>query len=213
MGRAELVRGDAFFSDLESKLAARRRVVIDAPALRPSAVLVPLLAGEDGEPRLLLTRKPEKMRSHAGQVAFPGGARDPQDRDELATALREADEELGIPPSSVRPLGALDDGWVITGWRLTPWVGRIPAGLAYRPNPHEVAHVFEVPLAALMDPARTRLRIERLVRDDAAFDVPYFEHAGELIWGATGRVVLQLLEIACGFAPPEPLLPKPPPSA
>jgi 8-oxo-dGTP pyrophosphatase MutT (NUDIX family) len=209
VGRAGVGGGAAFFEQLAHKLSARSRVVLDAPALRPSAVLVPLIEG--AEPRLLLTRKPEKMRSHAGQVAFPGGASDPDDADALATALREAEEELGIPPASVTPLGMLDDGWVITGYRVTPWVGRIPADLVYRPNPLEVAHVFEVPVDALMDPARTKLRIERVVRDDATFDIPYFEHGGEVIWGATGRIVLQLLEVAFGFLPPEPLLPKPAP--
>ncbi len=149
-------------------------------------------------------RRPEETGVHSGQVAFPGGSVEPGDADALATALREAEEELGIAPTSVEPLGCLDDHVVISGFRMTPWVGRIPAGLVYRPSPAEVARVFDVPLDALVDSARTKFRFETMNRRGFPVDVPFFETAGEVIWGATGRILLQLLGMTHGFAPPEP---------
>lgn len=202
MGRG--LAGDAFFAELGRRLAARERAALSASGLEPSSVLVPLFEGQDGRPRLVLTRRPDNLRTHAGQVAFPGGRRDAGDPDDLATALREAEEELGISRSAVSVLGALDDVWVVTGFRLTPFVARIPRGLELRPNPREVARVFDVGLDELADPACTKLRIERMVRQGRALEVPFFEHGGEVIWGATGRAVLQLLEVALGFAGPAP---------
>ncbi len=200
--------GEAFFDELARRLDARPSVRVDDAELRASAVLVPLFLGADGSPHVVFTRRVETLSAHAGQVSFPGGARDPEDRDELATALRECDEELGIPRGEVRPLGRLDDVPVVTGFRIAAFVGRIPAGFAYRPNTSEVARVFEAPLAALVDPARTRFRFERMFRRGQEHVVPFFEHEDEIIWGATGRILLQLLELALGFEAPPP----PPPS-
>lgn len=196
--------GDAFFAELARKLGERKRVELGPSGLKPAAVLVPLFAGEGGEPRVVLTRRPESLRAHAGQVSFPGGSVEPADKDTLATALREAEEELGIPSAGVTVLGTLDDRPVVTGFVLTPWVGRIPAGLAYKVSEVEVARVFDVALAALVDPARTRFRFETLERNGFPIDIPYFETEGEVIWGATGRILLQLLGITHGFEPPEP---------
>ena len=196
--------GEAFFFELARRLEARPVVRVSDPELRASAVLVPLFLGADGEPRVVFTRRVETLSSHAGQVSFPGGSCDPGDRDELATALRECEEELGIPRSSVEPLGRLDDGPVVTGFGIAPFVGRIPASFAYRPSTSEVARVFDVPLAALVDRERTRFRLERLVRRGQEHVVPFWEYEGELIWGATGRILLQLLELTHGFRPPEP---------
>jgi 8-oxo-dGTP pyrophosphatase MutT (NUDIX family) len=197
-----VVGGDAFLHELELRLAARTVARLDDARLRPSAVLVPLFVGVEDEPHVVFTRRVETLASHAGQVSFPGGSRDPEDRDELATALRECEEELGLPPTNVRPLGRLDDVPVITGFKITPWIGRIPAGFGYRPSSSEVARVFEVPLAALVDPERTRFRIEHREWWGHTHEVPFFEHGGEVIWGATGRILLQLLEVAFGFRPP-----------
>lgn len=198
------LHGDAFFDELSRRLTSRERVELTETGLRAAAVLVPLFAGPGGAPHVVLTRRPETLKAHAGQVAFPGGSVDPEDGSSLATALREADEELGIPPSSVRLLGCLDDRPVITGFNVTPWVGRIPPDLIYTPSPVEVARVFDLPLAALVDPSRTKFRFEVMERNGFPIDVPFFETDGEVIWGATGRVLLQLLDITLGFRPPEP---------
>ncbi|MBI3722571.1 CoA pyrophosphatase [bacterium] len=205
--------GDAFFLELARRLRGRKRASIDDPSLRAASVLVPIFAGEDGAPRLVLTQRVSTLSAHAGQVAFPGGSRDPGDADDLATALREAEEELGLPAALVSPLGALDDVWVVTGYRITPWAARVPAGFSYRPNAEEVARVFHVSLGDLVDPGKTRVRVERRVRAGRTVDVPFFELGEELIWGATGRVVLDLLEVALGYEAPgttEPSGPLPP---
>ncbi len=199
-----VVDGERFFADLAQRLGTRERAQLQGAGLKPASVLVPLFAGEGGTPHVVLTRRPESLRAHAGQVAFPGGSIEPDDPDSLAAALREAEEELGIAPSQVELLGCLDDRPVITGFCLTPWVGRIPAGLVYRPSPVEVARVFEVSLEALVDPLRTKFRFELMERNGFPHVVPYFETDGEVIWGATGRILLQLLELALGFAPEEP---------
>jgi 8-oxo-dGTP pyrophosphatase MutT (NUDIX family) len=195
--------GESFFAELSRRLRERRRVELTETGLRPAAVLVPLFADASGAPHVVLTRRPETLKAHAGQVAFPGGSIEPGE-DTLGAALRETQEELGIAPSSVSILGGLDDRPVITGFCMTPWVGRIPAGLVYVPSRVEVARVFEVPLHALVDPARTKFRFETMERNGFPIDVPFFEHDGEIIWGATGRILLQLLGIALGFEPPEP---------
>src|SRR6185436_6123370 len=93
--------GDAFFAELARKLGERTRVELGESGLRAAAVLVPLFEGPGGAPHVLLTRRPETLKAHAGQVAFPGGSVDPEDDSSLTTALRETEEELGIPPSVV----------------------------------------------------------------------------------------------------------------
>jgi 8-oxo-dGTP pyrophosphatase MutT (NUDIX family) len=180
--------------------------VIEQGALVPASVLVPLVVAESGEPGVIFTRRPETLSHHAGQVSFPGGRLETSDATPLAAALRETEEELGIPTASVEPLGALDDVWVITGFRITPFVGRVEPGVELRPSAAEVARVFTVPLRELVDPDRTKVRVERLVREGNEIDVPYFEHGGEVIWGATGRALLNLLEVALDYVHPPPIL-------
>jgi 8-oxo-dGTP pyrophosphatase MutT (NUDIX family) len=198
-----VARDEGFFSELSGLLRARKRLELPGEGIKPAAVLIPLFFGPVG-PSVVFMRRPEGTGVHSGQVAFPGGSVDSGDASTLATALREAEEELGIAPSAVEALGCLDDHIVISGFRMTPWVGRIPAGLVYRPNAAEVARVFDVPLDSLVDPEKTRFRFETMNRRGFPVDVPFFETAGEVIWGATGRILLQLLGITHGFAPPEP---------
>ncbi len=159
-------------------------------ALR-AAVLVPVIERRDGL-HLLFIRRPETLRAHPGQVAFPGGKLD-EGEDSRTGALREAEEELGIAPALVETAGALRDVDTTTGFCMTPWVGRLPDGLALRPAPAEVARVFEAPLRALAEPAR--LEVRPYEYDGRTFHVPYFSWDGETIWGATGRVVLDLLAL------------------
>jgi 8-oxo-dGTP pyrophosphatase MutT (NUDIX family) len=137
-------------------------------------------------------------------VSFPGGVREPGDASPLDAALREAEEELAIPRARVVPLGTLDDVWVVTGYRLTPFVGRVPADVKIEPNAAEVARAFAVPLAELVDPSRTKVKVIPMVRAGRFLDVPFFEHGGEVIWGATGRALQNLLEVALGWKAPPP---------
>jgi 8-oxo-dGTP pyrophosphatase MutT (NUDIX family) len=139
-----------------------------------------------GEPWALLTMRPETLRKHPGQVAFPGGGREPQDVTPLHTALREAHEELGIPPESVDVLGVLGTMPTITSYLVTPFVGVIPEGISLSPNAIEIQEVLEVPLL--------RVRLEKRRAYQADRDAYVWEGSHRFIWGATFRMVAQLLE-------------------
>ena len=154
---------------------------------RRAAVLVPLFE-RAGETCVLLTQRAASMRKHAGQYAFPGGRRDEGDRDATATALREAEEEVGIAPGDVRVLGSLDDYITSSGYVVTPVVGFVPHPYAYRPSADEVARVVELPLDAFVTPQRARtLVFEGFRRIVMAFDVE-----GHFVWGATASMLRDL---------------------
>lgn len=154
-----------------------------------AAVLIAFLE-KAGGPELLLTRRKDDLVKHAGQVAFPGGARDPEDHDPEATALREAKEEVALPPSRVDVLGRLPRYPTTTGYLVTPIVGHVANPLELRRAPSEVAEIFTLPLAVLLDRDRWQQRILEL----EGMRVPYYEMHwdGQRIWGATAGM-LQLL--------------------
>ena len=173
------------WEDLAASLAGRPRSRVRLPGLRRAGVLVPLFRDSEGRLRALFTRRPDTLRSHAGQVSFPGGRLEAGESPWEA-ALRESEEELGIPPSVVRPLGALSEILVgVSGFAMAPFVGAIPA---------EVARAFSVPLRDLLDPSVTRFTRRPRLFQGRSYSIPYFEWEDELIWGATGKVVVELLE-------------------
>jgi 8-oxo-dGTP pyrophosphatase MutT (NUDIX family) len=159
-------------------------------ARQPAAVLVGIREGV--QPRLVLTVRTDHLQDHAGQVAFPGGRSEPGDGDALATALRESEEEIGLDRSLVTPLGYLDRFETISGFCITPVVAKIASHARLYPAPDEVAEVFEVPLAFLLDPANLR----RYTMDFRGREQPMaeFVHAGHRIWGATAAMLCNLLE-------------------
>jgi 8-oxo-dGTP pyrophosphatase MutT (NUDIX family) len=157
-----------------------------------AAVLVPL-HGWPHEPGLIFTERPAEMRRHAGEISFPGGRRDEGDADLAATALREAEEEIGLAPAQVGLCGALPPASTfVTGFRIHPFVGLIPdpAGLSLEPNPAEVETVLAFSLQGLRDGYAMR----RLVRRGVPIHTPTYEVDGHLIWGATARILGDLLE-------------------
>jgi 8-oxo-dGTP pyrophosphatase MutT (NUDIX family) len=173
-------------------------------------VLVPLFfAGEQHEPHVVFTRRRADLRRHAGEISFPGGRRDPEDADLLATALREAEEEIGLPRARVRLLGELPSvSTFATGYDIYPFAGLIPAGLQWTPSPREVDAVLELPLGALRA-GRTRTR---LTRRGFTFETDAYLVEDHLIWGATARILEHLLERADALlanAGPAPLAPPP----
>jgi len=178
---------DPFFERLKASLHAHPSPSIDSAGLmlKEAAVLAPLFM-RGGEPWALLTMRPETLRKHPGQVAFPGGGRDPQDVTPLHTALREAHEELGIPPDAVEVLGMLGTMPTITSFFVTPFVGVIPDRLVLTPNADEIQEVLEVPLL--------RVRLEKRRAYEADRDAYVWEGSQRFIWGATFRMVTQLLE-------------------
>src|ERR1700754_101200 len=123
--------------------------------LTAAAVLVPLIDRADGL-TVLLTKRTDHLHDHAGQISFPGGRVDPEDRDAAAAALREAKEEVGLDPDRVDLIARLDTYVTRTGFEVVPWVGLIMPPVALMPDPFEVAEVFEVPLAFFLDPASRR---------------------------------------------------------
>jgi len=158
-------------------------------ALAAAAVLVGLVPRESGT-AVLLTRRPEHMRQHAGQIAFPGGRVDPLDRDPVATALRETEEEVGIAGELIEPLGYLDPFATITGFRVLPVVARLDPDYQARPAPEEVAEAFEVPLDFLLDPANC----EKVSGEFAGRVRHYwqFRFGPHRIWGATAAMLINL---------------------
>lgn len=168
------------------------------PALRAAAILVPLVARED-DYRLVLTRRAADLRRQPGQIAFPGGMVEPADPSELAAALRESQEEIGLDPAEVRVLGRLDDRLTVQGFRLVPFVALIPSAADIGAGP-EVDLVFEAPLRALLLPGCETTEIQRFpqvpgARDGGSRVVFRYQYRGHDIWGLTARVIRDLLDV------------------
>ncbi|NBU87757.1 MAG: CoA pyrophosphatase [Betaproteobacteria bacterium] len=164
----------------------------DVPT-REASVLVPLVQRDDGL-RVLLTRRTDHLHDHAGQISFPGGRRDPEDVDSVATALRETEEEIGLAREHIEILGQLPVYTTVTHYRVTPVVALVQPPFALTLDPFEVAEAFEVPLAFLMNPAHHR-------RHEVQFDLmtrqflsmPWHEGEREyFIWGATAAMLRNL---------------------
>lgn len=157
--------------------------------------------GTGGEPHAVFTRRRGDLRRHAGEISFPGGQRDPGDGHLWETALREAEEEIGLPRARVRLLGELAPvSTFVTNYEIHPFVGLIPAGLSWSASPAEVETVLELPLQALRA-GRTRTEIERR---GFRFEVDAYVLDGNLIWGATARILEDLLERTDELLSPSP---------
>jgi 8-oxo-dGTP pyrophosphatase MutT (NUDIX family) len=164
-------------------------------ALRPAAVLVPLIDHAGGM-TVLLTRRTDHLSKHAGQIAFPGGRIEQDDADAMAAALRETEEEIGLSREHVAIIGRLDTYVTGTGFEITPMVGIVSPPFPIAIDPVEVAEVFEVPLAFILDPSNHR-RTERVLEERRrAFFVLPFE--GRNIWGATAGMLVNLYEVLTG---------------
>jgi 8-oxo-dGTP pyrophosphatase MutT (NUDIX family) len=160
-----------------------------ASAVR-AAVLLPLIPGP--EPALLLTRRTEHLARHSGQVSFPGGRSEPADLSPIETALRETREETGISPGFVTVAGYLDRYLTGTGFDIQPVVGILADGFALAPDTHEVAEIFQVPLAFLMDPANRRR--ESRVWQGRSRSFYAYRWGRHEIWGATAAIIVSLTE-------------------
>jgi 8-oxo-dGTP pyrophosphatase MutT (NUDIX family) len=166
-----------------------------APELRPAsfdgikaAVLLPIVARK--EPTLLFTRRTETLARHSGQISFPGGRSEKGDLSPVETALRETREETGIEAGYVTVAGYLDRYLTGTGFDIQPVVGVLAEGFALAPDPREVASIFEVPLAFLLDPANRRRETRHIGgRERRFYAITYQEHE---IWGATAAIIVDL---------------------
>lgn len=156
--------------------------------LTPAAVLMAVT--DRPEPGVLFTVRNAALRRHAGQVAFPGGKVDPEDEGPIGAALREAEEEIGLPASAVEVIGAVDVYRTITGFEVTPVIGVVPPDLALVPHDAEVSAVFEAPLSFILDPAN---QVEKVIdwqdRERRYFEIMWDNHR---IWGATAAMIVNI---------------------
>ena len=165
------------------------RYLGDTVQHRAAAVLIPIT--DRAEPGVILTQRPTWLRSHAGQVAFPGGKVDDSDENSIFAALREAEEELNIPPARVEVIGVADTYYSGSGYSIAPVVGIIPPDLELQPNPQEVEDWFEVPLAFLLDPANSiKKETNWNGQQRSYYDMQWGERR---IWGVTEGIIANLV--------------------
>jgi 8-oxo-dGTP pyrophosphatase MutT (NUDIX family) len=179
---------------LRERLAARAPKPMHIDGFRESAVLAPIVSEPGQDDSLLLTLRRADLSTHAGQISFPGGKRDPNDMDAAATALRETSEELGIAPAYVDVLGMLDDIPTPTGFVITPVVARIEGPIELSPSAHEVAEVVRCPLDELRRPEAYRENGERTFLG-VTYVMLEYQFGSHRIWGATARIIHQLLAL------------------
>jgi 8-oxo-dGTP pyrophosphatase MutT (NUDIX family) len=181
-------------SRLREQLRARAKRIRPEWEAVPAAVLVPLYQDADRW-HVLFTRRTESVDSHRGQVSFPGGRIEVDDAGPEAAALREAQEEIGLSPDTVDVLGTLDSLLTVTQFLVTPVVGVIPWPSSLRLNREEVAVAFGVDLDWLADPANLEVRQRQLIAPGPSVPVYYYRpYENEVIWGATARIMLDLLD-------------------
>lgn len=187
----ELAHAPAIYAGLSRNVSAELLPLLPAPTRR-AAVLVPLVDRQDGL-HVLLTQRSAHLANHAGQISFPGGRIELSDADARSAALRETAEEIGLGADRVDVLGYLPDHIVISGYRVTPVVGRVMAPLALTIDRQEVEEAFEVPLSYLLDPAHHRPRKRRLLdRELELTDLPF---GARNIWGATAGMLMTLFSL------------------
>lgn len=178
---------------LRELLAQRPKVALNLPDFTPAAVLL-LLYPKGGQYHLVLTRRTSQVEHHKGEVSLPGGAWHEGDDSLMAVALRESEEEIGVPQQTVEVVGELDDFPTFTRYVITPFVGVASRPLSFIPSPIEVDKVLEVPLAALLAEGALRERVQE--RDGIIINDYVFEHEGDLVWGATARILRHFIEVA-----------------
>jgi len=192
------VRADPAFPDWSPELLRDRRKpvrpVTPETAIRAS-VLIPLVG--DDQPQVVLTQRTAGLSSHAGQISFPGGRAERHDQSPEATALREAQEEIGLSPDSVRLLGRLPDYFTATGFCVTPVIGRVTVSPRFAADTREVAEIFQVPLSFLMNPNHHQVRVIPADRSPTGERIQFYAmpYQGFFIWGATAAMLRNLYHL------------------
>jgi 8-oxo-dGTP pyrophosphatase MutT (NUDIX family) len=178
-----------WMEDVERRLTAVGRPGVPPGGARRSGVLVPLFV-RDRVRRVVFTRRTDTLEHHRGQISFPGGAEEPGDGDLSHTALRETEEELGVRPADVKVLGPLSPIVTVTDFYVEPFVGAIPQPYVFSPAEDEIAEVLEVPVGALRDPSIKETKF----LPGREEPVDFYHHGNNVIWGATARILAELLE-------------------
>ena len=175
--------------------AARAPMLPETRRLQPhvrcdasEAAVLLLLWPQGGSLHFVLTRRASDLRGHGGQISLPGGRCDPDDSDHKATALRETEEELGVPASDVQVLGSLDKIYIPpSNYQVYPLVATLAAPPCFRPRASEVAEVLQIPLASLLDPQRKRESLQH--RNGRSLRIPWYALGGQMVWGATAMLL------------------------
>ena len=168
-----------------------REIAEGTPDARPAAVLVPLYVRER-ELWTLFTKRSEAVESHKGQIAYPGGMEALDDASPWETAIRETEEEIGVPRKAILRIGALPEVTTFTGFRIRPFVGAIPYPFDFRHDPREVESVIEMPIRVLMGP--TLVEERAVTWKGRSIPTPVYHVKGHVIWGATAFLLSSLLE-------------------
>lgn len=179
---------------LRAELGRRSSVVRAEWDTRPAAVLIPLYQAEAGW-HVLFTQRTHLVETHKGQVSFPGGRVDPEDEDRVATALREAEEEIGLRREHVTVLGQLDELLTVTQYRITPIVGVFGWPYPFVLSEAELSAVFGVPLTWLANPQNLEIRFREPLVTGPKVPVYYLQYEAYTIWGATARMLINLLDV------------------
>ena len=173
-------------------LAHRPKQTVGGQSLTPASVLL-LLYPKDGEYCVLLNKRSQMVEHHKGEISFPGGARDPVDRDPLDTALRETEEEMGIDRSDVAILGEMDEVVTRSHFKVNVYVGTIPYPYVFNPSVAEIAEVLEIPLTDLNEPLNHR--VETRLDDGVPVTSRSYAYNEHLVFGATAKILQQFLEL------------------
>jgi 8-oxo-dGTP pyrophosphatase MutT (NUDIX family) len=183
-------------TDIRSRIAAYQPKTFEPDGAPRAAVLVPLYTHLE-QLHVIFTKRTDRVQHHRGEISFPGGAMDPDDADLVATALREADEEIGLVSDHIKVIGQLDDIFTISRFHVSVYVGELDITFSpypWRPQEFEVAEVIEVPLPHLLDEANL-VEVPRQ-RDGELVIMEGFRFNDHIIWGATGRMLRNFLDVA-----------------
>jgi 8-oxo-dGTP pyrophosphatase MutT (NUDIX family) len=194
----QVMNEDAKLDEIIKKvrqITRNERISITRPDLTRAAVLVPIVL-RNGEPHLIVTKRTMTVATHKGQISFPGGVREPEDRDEVANALRESQEEIGLEEHDVEVLGLLDDFATTTGFSVTPVVGLVATGATYQADKTEVAEIIETPFSVFLDPDAHEL--VTMEQEGFSYRFHKYKFKEHVIWGATAGIIHRFMTALYG---------------